>query len=162
MPTPAELRAEIESGPLAEELAPLVAAGNDAGVAVALNARSRGETLPRPMRLTLFTQFLMSRALLRKIRDAEANTLLPATVRDVCYGLLLIVGSGSDREIDPTDVPTVGMIDALVAASVASAEDKSAWLAACRMPASRAESRWGYGTSVTAEQVGVALLPTRR
>lgn len=37
--TPTELRAEIESGPLAATLAPLVAAGSDAGAAGLLNAR---------------------------------------------------------------------------------------------------------------------------
>jgi hypothetical protein len=159
--TPGELRAEIESGPLAAESAANSAAGNDVATAAAMNDRTRGETLPRPMRLTLFTQFLMSRSLLRKIRDSEASDALPATIRDVCYGLLLLLQSGADREVDPTDPPTVAMIDALVAAGVATTSDKAAWLTACRVPASRAEVLWGYGSSVTAEQVGLALLPTR-
>lgn len=42
--TPTELKAEIQTGPLAAELAPFVAAGNDAAIAEALNAK-RGSTI---------------------------------------------------------------------------------------------------------------------
>ena len=44
--TPQQLKAEITSGPLAAELAPLTAAGNDAGVAAALNRADRAFRRP--------------------------------------------------------------------------------------------------------------------
>lgn len=46
MPTPAALLAEIQSGPLAAALAPLVAAGNDRAVADALNAKTLAGYVP--------------------------------------------------------------------------------------------------------------------
>jgi hypothetical protein len=46
MPTPTELRAEIESGPLAAELATPWAAGNDTAVAAALNRQDRAGYVP--------------------------------------------------------------------------------------------------------------------
>lgn len=44
--TPAELKAEIQSGPLAAELAPLWSTGNDSGVAAALNRKDRAGYVP--------------------------------------------------------------------------------------------------------------------
>lgn len=96
-------------------------------------------TRPAPMRLSTFTQFLMSRALLRRVRDAEANAALPDAVRDICYGLLLLIQSAADRVIDPADPATVAMIGALVAAGVVSADDRAAFLAAAVEPCSRAD-----------------------
>ena len=44
--TPAQLKTEIQTGPLAAALAPLVAAGNDVGVAALLNARTLRGLVP--------------------------------------------------------------------------------------------------------------------
>lgn len=46
MPTPSDLRAEIESGPLAAELATPWGAGNDSAVAAALNRKDRTGYVP--------------------------------------------------------------------------------------------------------------------
>lgn len=156
MPTPQQVRAELNADPLGLGYAPLVAAGNDAGTAALMNATTTGRTRLAPMRMSVFTQFLMSRSLLRKVRDAEANAALPAAVRDVCYGLLLLIQGASDREVDPTDAATVAMIDGLVAAGVVSSADKAAWLTACTVPCSRAVELWEAGAAVTAQLVGEA------
>ena len=157
MPTQQQLRAELDSDPAGLGYAPLVAAGDDSGLADILNDPTAGRTALRPMRMSVFTQFLMSRSLLRKIRDAEANALLPAAVRDICYGLLLLIQGASDREVDPADAATGAMIDALVSAAVVSADDKAAWLTACTVPVSRAAELWP-GSSVTHLDVAAARI----
>ena len=53
--TPLLLRVEIQSGPLAAELAGLVAAGSDAGVAAALNRADRA--CRRPVAIALLSGF---------------------------------------------------------------------------------------------------------
>ena len=55
MPTPQQVLAEITSGPLAAELAPLVTAGNDAGVAAVLNRADR--TFRRPVEIQTLSGF---------------------------------------------------------------------------------------------------------
>lgn len=143
MPTAQQIRDEANSDPAGLGYAAPLAARNDEAIH-ALMADADARTKLKPMRMSAFTQFLMGRALLRKIRDSEANGALPASIRDICYGLLLLIQGASDRDIDPTDATTVAMIDALVAAGVATAEDKAAFLAACTKPCSRVdELGWG-------------------
>lgn len=94
-------------------------------------------TRPAPMRLGVFNQFLMARGLLKAVRAGQDHA--DATVASVCIGLMLQFQGNADRSIDPTDPATLGLVDVLVAAGVASAADKAAFLAAAVEPCSRAD-----------------------
>lgn len=160
MPTPAELRAEITTGPLAAALAApwgLVFADGPAsrvgrltpdgvaGLLAVLSDPARGRTRVTPLALSFFHQFLMSRGLVRPIQAGIGNEALPAAARDICAGLTLMLTGGGDRErlVDMDDPGTAAMVDALVATGIASAADKTALLAFMTRPCSRlAELGW--------------------
>lgn len=149
MPTPQELKAEMTTGPLAAVLSPLLAAGQDVEAAAVLNAPTL--TQLAPMRVSVLAMFLAGRGKLRAVCEAKDNALLPAGVRDVSFLLNKLMDGAADRDVDPTDPKHVGLVDALVAASVLTAADKEAWLTACTVPASRAEVVWGAGVTVSGQ-----------
>ena len=184
MPTPtlAQLKAEIESGPLAADLATAWAtvfptedepeAGTPAHArwervrdrfgtltpdAVADILRVLGDgtkrSKPFPMAVATFTQFLASRSLLRRIKSAVNDSGLPDAVRDICDLIVTLTQSAPDRVVDPTDAAVDGMMAALVAAAVVTAEDTTAFVAACTKPCSRLVE---LGWQVSAESVRLA------
>lgn len=154
MPTPQQLKAEIEGGALASALAPHWTAGNDRTVAAMLNAVTT--TRLAPMRVSVLAMFLAERGKLRAVCEAKDNALLPAGVRDVSFLLNKLMDGAADRDVDPNHPKHVALLDALVSASVLSAADKAAWLTACTVPASRAEVVFGAGFMVSEQMVGHA------
>ena len=74
--TPAELKAEIQTGPLAAELAPYIASGNDTAIADALNRRditANGHVSSHDIR-----QYLMLVDLLLAIESSPAPACIAA------------------------------------------------------------------------------------
>lgn len=185
--TAADLKAEIETGPLAAALAPFWAdvfptepeppaadrpEGIDDGSPAwaAWQARQRWERIsyrfgrltpdaafgllavlhdgtrrsrPFPIAVGSFTTFLAGRGLLRKIKAATTNATYPEAVRDICDLVATVTLAAPDRQVDPADPQTAGMVGALVTAGIATADDAAALAAYCARPCSRlAELGW--------------------
>ena len=66
------LTTEIQTGPLAAELAPFVASGNDAAIADILNDKTRGETM-------LSARLISARGVLADYPDGPATLPNPMT-----------------------------------------------------------------------------------
>lgn len=182
MPSVAELKTEIETGPLAAACAPFWAQvfptepepAQDSpararwdrikfrfgtlepdgafGVLAVLNDPARGRTRLEPIRVSAFAQFAAARGFLVNVQTTAADAGANASIRNICALLMLTIQGASDRSIDPNDAPTVDMIDALVAAGVASADDKAALLAACTVPCSRLDELGWQNVTIEAVQ----------
>lgn len=147
----AALTAEIQSGPLAAELAPLVAAGNDAGVAGVLNSQ-RGETMLRE-------RIISARGVLAEYADGPATAAAvldkleaaAPSVPAIKWVMSFLKGDG----IDIGSPATQGMIDQLAAATVLTEDEAGKLKALGRVPASRAELV--FGQPVTANDVARAV-----
>lgn len=162
---PTELRAEVESGPFAASLAPLVAAGNDQGVADALNDRLYGTLswgVPWPA-VTRWAAGNGVRALLQEGADQviadPANNPRAVAIKGICLTVLdNIRGSLGTTMLDVhDDSPEHAMLDALVQAGILTAGQKAELIALGTYPASRYEVATGvYGVAVTASDVARA------
>lgn len=161
--TPQELKTEIESGRLASQAAGLWSGvfpteaepAEDApleaktrwerirhrfgkltpdsifGLLELFNAKT--EMAPRPITVAAFTRFLASRGLLRKLKTGAAT---PGPIGDICDLIVTITNSAPESLVDPNDVGIFQMIDAVVQSGIATAEDKTAFLAVCEQPCS--------------------------
>lgn len=151
MPTPVQLRTEIETGPLAADLAPLWADGNDVGVAAVLNDPARRSAV-FPMTVGDFANWLAGAGLLRKINDAKSHA--DETVASLSLLLMWKIQGDPGRTVDPRDVETQGMFAAFVAVGIALDAHVTAFTAACARSCSRAaELGWA---PVTHTQVAAA------
>lgn len=180
-PTPAELKAEVESGPLSAALLPFwsdvfqsedePAEDDEAGHARWDRIKSRFGTLTSdgaagclgvlrdPARRTrtvavglpVFTNFLMARGLLKALIDGQGHA--DPQVASVCWGVVLLIQGASDRAVDPSDPATAGMVNALVAGGVFTRADADAFAAFCTRPASRLDE---LGWTVTVEDFRAA------
>lgn len=181
MPSAAELKAEIESGPLAAACAAgwaqvfpfepepaqdsperarwerirarfgRLTPDGAAAVLAALNGPDAGRTKLAPIRLSAFAQFAAARGFLVTVQTTAADPQANPSIRNICSLVVLSIQGASDRSIDPNDPPTAAMIDALVAAGVATANDKAALLTACTVSCSRMDELGWHG--VTLEHV---------
>lgn len=158
--TPADLRAEILSGPLASELAPLWAAGDDAGVAaVLMRPDFAGYVPPVPLSKYLDTSGL--RAALDLIRD---HLLLPpadpsqAPTVAAPFGLYALASrllSSVAQGFRPSVADVSAGADALVSVGVMTARQKADVLALA-VPIGRAQVAWGYDAAVAPLDVETA------
>lgn len=145
------LKTEIQSGPLAAELAPHIASGNDTAIADALNSH-RGETMLRE-------RLISARGVLADYPDgpAAAAAVLDkleaaaAHVPAVRWVMSFLKSDG----IDIGSPATQGMIDQLVAAGVLTTDEGDKLKALGSVPASRAEIV--FGRTVTANDVAHAV-----
>ena len=143
--TPAALKTEIETGPLAAEIAPLYAAGNDIAVAAVLNSR-RGENMLR-------SRLVSARAVLGEYPDgpAAAAAVLDkleaasATVPAVKWVMSFLRADG----IDIGSPATQGMLDQLAAGGAITAQEATKLKSLGIVPASRAELVFGQLVSIT-------------
>lgn len=87
----------------------------------------------KPMRISYFATFLAGRSLLRKIVDAQTNSAYPDAIRNICTLIVLMIQGSSERDIDPNDTQTVGMMGGLQIASIVSDADITAWRSACEV-----------------------------
>lgn len=140
---------ELTADPLARGYAGMT----DAQRLASLTAKDRSKLAP--MRLGAFNQFLMGAGLLKGIRGGQDHA--DAAVSSICIGLMLQFQGNADRMIDPADPKTGGMIDALIAAGIATGGHKAAFLTACGVPCSRAEelglSNLGLGHMASARSM---------
>lgn len=158
MPTPQQLRAEVESGPTAAELAPLAAAGRDADVAAALNRADLPGYVPaRDLAAVLARRNLWGVVILaarfRLLPNGQPCPLNLFTLFVTCE----LAGHGTfSPPLRMEIAPLAAAADALVAAGLMTADDRAAVLAD-EVRISRAEQAWGYGVAVSADDVARAL-----
>lgn len=149
--TPAELKTEITTGPLAAELAPFVAAGNDGQVAAILNDTTRGATM---LKLTMISARgvlsgyaggpVAAAAVLDKLESAAA------TVPAIKWVMTFLKSDG----IDIGHPATQGMLDQLATGGVLTATEAAHLKALGVFPASRAEV---LGTTIDITDVARSL-----
>ena len=147
----AALKTEIQTGPLAVELAAHLASGNDTAIADALNSK-RGETMLRE-------RFVSARSILAFYPDGPAAAAVvldkleaaAASVPAVKWVMTFLKTDG----IDIGGVATHGMLDQLAAGGLITTDEATKLKSLGFAPASRAEIALGQYVSVT--DVAVAL-----
>ena len=145
------LKTEIQTGPLAVELAPYLASGNDTAIAAALNEQ-RGETM-------LKERFVSARSILAFYPDGPAAAAVvldkleaaAASVPAVKWVMSYLKTDG----IDIGGVATHGMLDQLAASGLITADEAAKLKSMGYSPASRAEI--ALGQAVSANDVAMAL-----
>ena len=149
--TPAALKTEIQTGPLAVELAPYLASGNDTAIADALNSQ-RGATMLKARLISargVLSEYptgpAAGAAVLDKLEAAAAS--VPA----VKWVMSFLKSDG----IDIGSPATQGMLDQLAVGGLITADEAAKLKSLGVAPASRAEIV--LGQSVTATDVAVAL-----
>lgn len=159
MPTNAQLLAEIQSGLLAAEIAPLwspVTDNTDAAVAAILNRKDQpGYVQPRDLIVYLAETFKWGMVdyctLLGKMPDGSAA---PFQV----YALFSILHLAAYGNVNPPLHLQIGPLKvalaSLVAATLITQADSDA-IAAMEIKISRAEQAWGYDTVISQTQIGL-------
>ncbi len=157
MPTNAQLLAEIQSGLLAAEIAPLwspVTDNTDAAVAAILNRKDQpGYVQPRDLIVYLAETFKWGMVdyctLLGKMPDGSAA---PFQV----YALFSILHLAAYGNVNPPlhlqISPLKTAMSALVSATLITQADANA-IAAKEIKISRAEVLWGYDTEISEHQI---------
>lgn len=130
----AALKVEIQSGPLAAELAPLIKSGDDWSVASTLNRRDRPGVRKVPVR-DLYL-YLLKRMRWRGIVAAATDPQHPAT--DAAYTAQALA-TGPQVEVDTRDPVSIGLIDALVMSALITAPQGEEIKALSDVLVSRAE-----------------------
>lgn len=158
--TPAQLKNEILTGPLAGELAPLWEAGDDANVSVVLMRPDYAGYIP-PVPLLKYLETSRLQAPLSLIRDhlllPPGDPMEPATVAApyVFYELASCLLSSVAKGFRPSvgDM-TVGAA-ALVGAGVMT-EGQKADVLALEVKIGRAQVVWGYDADITPLDIELA------
>ena len=148
--TPAELKVEIETGPLASELAPFIASGNDIAIANILNEH-RGDRM-------LHSRVISARGVLSDYPGGPAAgaavldklEAASATVSAVKWVMSFLKSDG----IDIGNVATQGMLDQLAAGGLITVTEAGELKSMGYAPASRAMI---LGVTITHLDVAKAL-----
>lgn len=171
MPTPAELKAELETGPLAAEIADAWANGRTGEVADALNRKDRSGYVPARWVSVSLARFPTLDAL---VHWCMTNATLPAEFGGgacpfAMYALFRnldrldqSVGKG-DLRADTPDI-SAALAQAAAANLVADAQNPNrpipagfgSYLLSGEVKISRAEELWGYGVGVSLETISEA------
>lgn len=145
------LKTEIQSGPLAAELAPYIASGNDTAIADALNDR-RGETMLRE-------RLISARGVLAQYPDGPAaGAAVLDKLEAAAAGVPAVKWVMSFLKADGIDIgspATQGMLDQLAVGGLITAAEAGKLKSLGMVPASRAEIVLGQSVSVT--DVAIAL-----
>lgn len=143
--TPAELKAEIETGPLAAELAPFVVSGNDAAIAAVLNER-RGGTMLR-------SRLVSARAVLGEYPGGpQAAAVVLDKLEAAAASVPAVKWVMSFLKADGVDIgspATQGMLDQLAAGGLITADEATKLKSLGYAQASRAEIAFGQTVSPT-------------
>lgn len=161
--TPAELRTEILAGPLAAELAPLVAAGDATGVAAALNAKAIRGYVP----IEALAAYCCERGITGGVMalleipiggETTAGVLMDVRTKGMLHTVMTLVQLDYRLEWVDVDKPAfVAACDGCIALGVMTGQHKADVLAMAANRQRRAEVAFGSGTSVSHEDVGLAL-----
>jgi len=158
MPTNAQVLTEIQSGPLAGEIAPLwspVTDNTDAAVAAVLNRKDQpGYVQPRDVIVYLCETFKWGMVpYCFELGEMPDGSAAPFSV----YALFSILHLAAYGNVDPPLHLQIGPLKialaSLVTATLIAQADSDA-IAAMEVKISRAEQAWGYGTVISQTQVG--------
>lgn len=134
-----DLKTEIETGPLAAELAPHVAAGDDGAVVALLNAKTIDAV--RSVGRHVFVRWAAKSGMRATIQDVAANAASP--LRSSALALLDIIQGGGDSGIDFSDNDNIEMLGAWVALNELTQAHSDELLALATIKISRAEASMG-------------------
>lgn len=162
MPTPQQVLAEITAGPLAAELAPLVTAGNDSGVAAALNRADRA--CRRPVDIGVLAGFCTGAGITSRVvsiaavpvgADISVGNPMTMPVKYALNAVVTILVDGYRLTTADLDDPAVGpVLDVLASLGVFTVPVRVAMMALQAASRSRAaELGW---PAVTANDVSAA------
>lgn len=161
-----EVRDEIENGPLAADLAPIMAGGDENGVADVLNDRTgKGAgripcSIPVPYLLQWAVACNLRGAIARAASDPNHISYNECLgIEDMFRGAMAGSHQGSYQfdTPDPSISGPGGLIDRLIAGSVFTQQNKDALIAYSTTEASRVEIRWGLGSFMTSDDVSNAF-----
>lgn len=148
MPTSAEIKAEISAGPLAAELAPFIAAGDDIAVARILNRQD----IPAKRRAPMpdLVNYLSDQGILANIADAAIDATNPghAAARKVVATLRLSTELGV-TSINMERTANQSLIGNLVSAGLMTEAQANGVKAVADILSSRAEIAFGQFVSPT-------------
>lgn len=149
------LKSEIQTGPLAGELAPFVLSGNDAEISRRLN----DPRFSKNQRVSLrdIVRYLLDQGVWLAIVD-KSTDVAASPSKSSARMFTEIQKMGFVESLDMSKPSAQGMLDALIAGSVLTAAHKTAITNMGIVPASRADI--AFGSAVTHEQVGKALRNT--
>lgn len=155
--TPAELKTEIQTGPLAAELAPFVAAGNDEKVAAILNRKDIPEK--KRVLMSVLVDYLSEQGILANIADVALNAAAAghAAARKVVATLRLSTELGV-TSINMKRAGNQALITDLVTTGLMTAAQANDVKALANTTFSRAEVAFGEGTYIST----TAVSDTRR
>ena len=144
-------KTEIQTGPMAAELAPFVAAGNDVQVAAILNDKRFTKT----QRVTLkdIVRYLLDNGVWLTIVDKAAD-IAPSPAKSAARIFLEVQKMGFVESLDMSKASSQGMLSTLVAAGTMTAAHQIAITNMGIVPASRADV---LGATITHIDVAKAL-----
>jgi len=114
-----------------------------------------GYTKIVPVSVSNLMIWAASRGVMGKIHDGSDVTNVNAQLRSICIVAEKMIEKTESESLDITNPTVVGMLDALVAGSIISSDDKDALMAFGTVSASRAENL--FNKSVTLDDVRTAL-----
>lgn len=162
MPTPQQIRAELDADPLALGYAAPVAAGNDDATAAMINAKNyRGPVPIRELSASCLALGVTGGvlALVEIPIGSEISPGVPMTMatKAALHKILTLIQTDYRLETADCDDPSFASgCDGLIALGVIGAGDKAALMALGENRRSRAEVLWGDGATVTHGDIGRA------
>lgn len=159
---PALLAAEIDDDPLSLGYAARVAAGDDAGIVGLLVSRDyRG-----PVPIEVLSAYCINEGItgtIEAVANEPTGDPFPSlALKGLCRNVLSLVRD--DFRLTTADVDTPKFAegcDGLIAAGLISADQKAGMLALAEGRSTRAEVLWGYGATVSGNDVSFALRGAR-
>lgn len=147
-----DLRTYIETDPDNLGFAPLIAAGNDGGIADLINAK--GKTKTQEINSYIPYRYLVKRLVWRAIeaasKDATHPAHIPATVA------VDLIAAGGDMPVDLADPDALPMFGGLVATGLLKQQHQDELIAMCLVPASYGEAA-GLKACMNNLDIAVAL-----
>ena len=147
--TPAQLKSEIDSGPLAAELAALWPAGDDTGIARVLNRRDFRGPVPLNEFSALCLQLNLTGGVLALIEIPIGSDIAPGVpmtlaLKGMLHQVITLVQTDYRLQMADVDDPKFGpACDGLIALGVIDSAGKAALLALGESRRGRAEVLWG-------------------
>lgn len=150
----AALKAELTTDPAGLGYAPLITSGDDAGLVARLNAKAYRGYVPIVELAAYCAKAGITGAVLVALETPVGTDGMTSQFKGVLHTVLTLVQIDFRLTSADVDDPAFGAsLDALAAATLVTADQKAAILALGDGRRSRAESLWGDGTAVAADDV---------
>lgn len=137
-------KTEIETGPLAADLAPHVAAGDDGAVVALLNAKTIDAV--RSVSRPVFVRWAAKAGMRAVIQDVAS--VVDDPLRSSALALLDIIQGGGDSGLDFTNADNLEMLDVWVAFGKLTQQNKDGLLALATVKISRSEQVAGRDATI--------------